>query len=93
MPVYVPTKENEQALERAFQAFLVDAEAEVFRDQILDLARRQNKRVEVIALAIADVLAMCIARLDRECDGLTLNDRLHDFCQRVEQRYEGMRNK
>lgn len=77
--------------ERAPAGAGVEAEIEAFRNDVLALAAEKGTRVEVVAAALADVLAIAAARLDAEGDRHDLKDRLHTFCGRVEDAYRRAR--
>ncbi len=68
-----------------------DIEAKAFRDAVLSLASQHGCRIEVVAAALADTLAIAAAKLDQEGDTFTMADRLHAFCARVEETYEKLR--
>ncbi len=63
-----------------------------FRQAILKMAADDNADSDVVAAALADVLGIAAATLDRVAGSQTLPDRLDAFSARVEQTYTRMRN-
>lgn len=61
------------------------------REEILSFGIVQDASVDVLIAAVADVVGETAARLDLVGDGFTLEERLHSFCQRVEQTYKRRR--
>lgn len=61
------------------------------RDAFMAVAVAQDARVETVASAVADILAIAAAKLDREEGKQSLQDRLHAFCGRVEETYNRVR--
>jgi hypothetical protein len=59
--------------------------------EILSIAARRNLDSAELIAAIADVVGLTAATLDRRDDRAALADRLHAFCQRVEAKYAVVR--
>ena len=67
-------------------------EVDDFRKKVVMLAARENTDSAIVTMAIADILGLAIANLDRRDGRNTLDDRLHEFCGRVSQVYDRARH-
>lgn len=68
-----------------------DAAVRDLCERIIQLAADNDAPVDLFVCAMADVLGIAIAKQDREAGKRTIKDRLHLFCGRVEETYEGTR--
>lgn len=75
-----------------FDAFAFEQEALAMRVKLMQACSVEDARIEVAVAAVADMVAIAAVKLDTEGDTHTLQDRLHSFCQRVEETYKRMRD-
>jgi hypothetical protein len=68
-----------------------EPQVRLFREAVLALAAGGDVPSDVVAAALADVLGIAAAQLDRAGGRHALADRLHPFCARVEETYRRAR--
>lgn len=64
-----------------------EVRAEALAKQILQLAQTADVDSSVFVAAMADALGITAATLDQEVSKQALEERLHEFCGRVESKY------